>query len=95
MNSNIASLAAIAQKKERNIIGLMSGTSLDGLDVAYCKISGEGTHTKVTLLHFETVAYTDEIKNEIRKVFAKKTIDFQHLILLNEWIGTLHGSMVL
>lgn len=95
MNSNIAALTLIAQKKERNIIGLMSGTSLDGLDVAYCKISGEGTGTKVALVHFETLPYDDETKSEIRKAFAKKTIDFQHLAVLNEWIGILHGNMVL
>lgn len=95
MNPNIALLTTIAQKTERNIIGLMSGTSLDGLDVAYCKISGEGTHSKVKLVHFETVPYDDQTKSEIRKVFAKKTIDFQQLVLLNEWIGNLHGDMVL
>lgn len=94
MNSNIIKLSKIAQKEERNIIGLMSGTSLDGLDVAYCKITGEGIYSKVKLVHFETIPYDTETKNEIRKVFAKKMIDFQQLTLLNEWIGVLHGNMV-
>jgi anhydro-N-acetylmuramic acid kinase len=95
MNPNIQDLYRIAQKTERNIIGLMSGTSLDGLDVAYCKITGSGTNTKATVVHFTTVPYDEATKAEIRKVFAKKTIDFQHLALLNEWIGILHGKMVL
>jgi len=95
MNPNIQDLYRIAQKTERNIIGLMSGTSLDGLDVAYCKIAGSGTNTKATVVHFTTVPYDEVTKAEIRKVFAKKTIDFQHLALLNEWIGILHGKMVL
>jgi anhydro-N-acetylmuramic acid kinase len=95
MNKNIESLYQLAQKPTRTIVGLMSGTSLDGLDVALCKISGSGTNTIIQLKEFETIAYSEEVKTEIRKVFAKKTIDFQHLALLNEWIGLLHSDLVL
>jgi anhydro-N-acetylmuramic acid kinase len=94
MNHNLKRLYDLASRPSRRIIGLMSGTSMDGLDVALCQLTGHGGATKVELLNFETVNYTDDIKTEIRKVFAKKTIDFQHLTLLNEWIGTLHGEMV-
>jgi anhydro-N-acetylmuramic acid kinase len=94
MNSNLQRLYDLASRPSRRIIGLMSGTSMDGLDVALCRIEGHGGATKVELLNFETVDYTDDVKAEIRKVFAKKNIDFQHLTLLNEWIGRLHGEMV-
>ena len=95
MNKNIKALYQLADKPSRNIIGLMSGTSLDGLDIALCSLSGAGETTKVELKKFKTVDYTDDIKTEIRKVFAQKTINFQHLALLNEWIGTLHADMIL
>ena len=95
MNPNIQQLFEIAQKSERRIIGLMSGTSMDGLDVALCRILGSGGDTKVSIEAFETCPFSEETKNEIRKVFALKTIDFQHLCLLNEWIGQLHGQLVL
>ena len=95
MNQNIEKLYRLAQKPARHIIGLMSGTSLDGLDVALCRIEGSGGNTQVELLEFETVDYTNDIKDEIRKIFAKQTIDFQQLTLLNAWIGRLHGDMVL
>ncbi|MCD0466094.1 anhydro-N-acetylmuramic acid kinase [Flavobacterium sp. ENC] len=94
MNKNISALNEIAQKETRKIIGLMSGTSLDGLDIALCEISGAGENTAVKILEFETITYTEDIKTEIRKVFAKKTVDFQHFALLNEWIGLLHAGMV-
>ncbi|MBF4516155.1 anhydro-N-acetylmuramic acid kinase [Flavobacterium sp. ANB] len=94
MNKNISTLYNLAQKETRKIIGLMSGTSLDGLDIAYCEISGAGENTAVKILEFETINYTEDIKTEIRKVFAKKTVDFQHFALLNEWIGILHANMV-
>ncbi len=95
MNKNIQSLYKIAQKPARKIIGLMSGTSMDGLDVALCEISDSGESTQVKLLNFDTVNYSEEIKIEMRKVFAKQTIEFQHLALLNEWIGVLHANMIL
>lgn len=95
MNQNIEKLYTIAQKPVRHIIGLMSGTSMDGLDVALVHIEGSDRTTKITLLNFETVEYTEGFKNEIKKVFAKQNIDFQHLTLLNAWIGRLHGDMIL
>jgi anhydro-N-acetylmuramic acid kinase len=95
MNKNLASLYHAALKPSRRIIGLMSGTSLDGLDVALCEVSGAGESTHVSVIHFDTVSYSDDIKNEIRRVFAKQTIDFQHLALLNAWLGSLHADMIL
>ncbi|GAB4025933.1 anhydro-N-acetylmuramic acid kinase [Spirosoma koreense] len=95
MNSQIQHLYDIAGKPERRIIGLMSGTSLDGLDVALCRMANSGPATRVTLERFATVPYTDDLKAEIRTVFAKKEIDFERLCLLNPYIGQLHGQMVL
>ncbi len=95
MNKNLKSLYHIAQKQSRIIIGLMSGTSLDGLDVALCEISGSGENTEIKLIQFDTVDYSEDIKTEIRNVFAKQTIDFQKLVLLNEWIGILHANIIL
>lgn len=95
MNRNINNLFQIASKTSRKIIGLMSGTSLDGLDIALCEISESGENTKVKLLNFETIDYSNDLKIEIRKVFAKKEINFQHLALMNEYIGNIHADMIL
>lgn len=94
MNPNIASLYQIANKPERLIIGLMSGTSLDGLDVALCKCEGSGHNTQLSILAFETVPYTNDFKAAIKKIFSKKNIDLEKLCLLNEYVGVLHGQMV-
>lgn len=85
----------MAGKESRLIIGLMSGTSLDGLDIALCRVSGSGGETQVQLLRFKTESYTEGVKMAIRKVFAKPMIEFQELVLLNGWIGRLHGRMIL
>lgn len=95
MNDNIAKLYQIARKPVRHIIGLMSGTSLDGLDIAFCQIRGEGESTAVSLLRFATVPYSDDVKSRIREIFAKTEVDFQLVAILNEWLGELHASMIL
>lgn len=94
MNRNIQKLAEIAQKPERLILGLMSGTSLDGLDIALCRFRGSGGETRVEVTAFETMPFEESFKDEIRKVFAKHTIEFQQLCLLNPWIGIKHGELI-
>ena len=73
----------------------MSGTSLDGLDVALCRFSGSGMQTKFELLEFETVVYDDFFREEVRQVFSKKMVDLEKLTLLNAYIGSFHGELVL
>ncbi len=95
MNPYVRKLFDIARKETRLVVGLMSGTSLDGLDVALCEITGTGQATKLKLLHFETVAYEEGIRNEIRRIFAKREIDFQQFCLLNPSLALRHADMVL
>lgn len=94
MNKNIKRLAEISDKKERLVVGLMSGTSMDGLDVALCRFSGTGFQTQVHLLAFESVRYDDEFKSGIRRVFARETVDFQWLTLLNVVVAERHAAIV-
>lgn len=95
MNQNIEKLYQIAQQKERIIIGLMSGTSLDGLDIALCKLTGSGTETKIELLFFETVTYNSFLKTEVQSIFSKKNVDLEKLCILNSWIAIQHAEMIL
>lgn len=95
MNQQIAKLYEIAGKPRRRIIGLMSGTSLDGLDIAICTISGSGKNSAVEVEHFETIPYDDTFKNNIREVFAKENIKFEKLSSLHSRIAVLHSKMIL
>ena len=72
MIQNVEALYTISKKKSRKIIGLMSGTSLDGLDVALCEVTGDGIQTSIKLVEFETVSFTTDFKNEVKEIFSKK-----------------------
>ena len=95
MNNNIHQLHLMAAKPERLIIGLMSGTSIDGLDVVLCKFAGSGISTKLTLLQFETVPFNEDYKNEVRSVFSKKLVSLEKLCLLNAWVAEQHAQIIL
>ena len=94
MNKNIQKLAEIASKDERIIIGLMSGTSLDGLDVAVCKIKKSGFDTEVTVQHFETVEYDSSFRNKLKEICFKENISLKNLILLNKLIGIRDAEII-
>jgi anhydro-N-acetylmuramic acid kinase len=94
MHSHIQQLFAIAAKPSRKVIGLMSGTSLDGLDVALCELSGSGLDTQVVVLQFTTVAYDNEFKQRVKAVFSKRDVDLQAVTLLHPWIGVEHGRII-
>jgi len=95
MNPNIEALYQISGKSERTILGLMSGTSLDGLDIAVCKFLGSGSHTKLNVSHYTTIPYTEDFKAAIRKIFSIRAVDLEAVTLLNAHIARIHASMVL
>lgn len=94
MNAHLEKLHQIGLKKERLILGLMSGTSFDGLDIALCKIKGHGTQTKLTLLNFETIPYSSAFKEELKSVFCRRNADLEKLCVLNAWVALEHARLV-
>ncbi|WP_395802368.1 anhydro-N-acetylmuramic acid kinase [Daejeonella sp.] len=95
MNPNITSLYEIANKPVRKIIGLMSGTSFDGLDIALCEFRASGLKTQVKVLHFSSETYPSDFKEDLKSIFAKRTVDFEKLTLLNAFIGNYYAELIL
>ena len=63
-------LRRIREKPERRVVGLMSGTSADGVDAALVRIEGAGLATRVRLDAFRTVAYPRSVRDEVRRLGA-------------------------
>ncbi len=58
-------ISALQRKKTKLAIGLISGTSADGIDAALVRIRGKGTATRVQLLAYETYPYPKGLRELI------------------------------
>jgi len=94
INNDLQRLVEIAHKKEKLVIGLMSGTSLDGLDIALCQIIGHGMNTQLQVLQFASIPYEPEFRNEIQSIFSVRMVDLEKLCLLHAEIANLHARYI-
>jgi anhydro-N-acetylmuramic acid kinase len=75
-------------------VGLMSGTSLDGVDAALVEIEGSGLATEVKLVHFLTLPIPEELKQEIRACCQVEQSSVQLVCSLNFKLGALFADAV-
>ncbi len=76
------------------IAGIMSGTSLDGIDVALVHIEGSGVDSKVELIHFTTVPFSNDMKNEIQQALSIENSNVQLICSLNFKLGLCFANAV-
>lgn len=94
MKTSLTKLSSIAAKPTRSILGLMSGTSLDGLDIALCKISGSGVSTRLTVERYTTYPYAEEFRNKILQIQSKEQIPTRFLSAMNAKLGHFFAEMI-
>jgi anhydro-N-acetylmuramic acid kinase len=67
----------MAQKYD--VIGLMSGTSLDGLDIAHCRFASTANSWGFEIIQAETIAYTADWKQRLIDAASSDALAFQQL----------------
>lgn len=81
-----------------NVLGLMSGTSADGIDAALCAISGAPPHLQVELLGAHTVLYPPEPRARILAACRPETSTVDALCTLNfavgEWFAEAANALI-
>ncbi|MBK2257621.1 anhydro-N-acetylmuramic acid kinase AnmK [Francisella philomiragia] len=80
--------------KYKYCIGIMSGTSLDGIDVALCKIKGHGLDTDIKLVSFRTYSYSEDLLNNIKQSLDLTRSNAQLLCSLNFKLGIEYANAV-
>ncbi len=71
------------------VIGLLSGTSTDGIDAALVEITGRGLRTRLRLLEFKTYAYPAGLRKELIALTHDGLVE--DLSSLNFYLGELFG----
>lgn len=69
------------------IIGLMSGTSVDGIDAALTEVSGEGYAIKAELIKGVTYPYSEEVRSQILSLCDHQPISLLALADLDDAIA--------
>lgn len=85
----------IVKKPVRRVVGLMSGTSVDGIDAALVEIRGRGLESKVQLLAFESSPYPGEIRTRIFELFSPQTSTVDKIGYMNFLLGELYAEAAL
>lgn len=85
-------LLKLQKKKKKLVIGLMSGTSADGIDAALVEIEGSSFKTKFKELYFNTYPYPKGLKEFIFKNSLKEESNVEDICCLNFLIGKLFAK---
>ena len=92
--TSIEKLTELQQKPRKIILGLMSGTSIDGLDLALCAFSGCGSDVKFEILHHGTKSYSDEQQHVLRMLATQEMVRMEDVCIYHTELSRWHADMV-
>ena len=84
----------LLKKNKKIVIGLMSGTSVDGIDAAIVEITGNGLEIEVDLIAFETFPFPSGVPQRILALCQPDTSRVDDICKMNFYIGHLFAEAV-
>jgi anhydro-N-acetylmuramic acid kinase len=85
-------MSARATKRGMLVLGLMSGTSADGIDIVLANISGAPPRVKARLVNHTAVKFPAQVRAEILRVAEQRAITARELSQLNFRLGQLFAE---
>jgi len=76
------------------IAGIISGTSLDGIDVAICDVTANGESVRVRCERFETIPFGETLRDRILAAYPPAPAGALELAALHAAIGEAFGDAV-
>jgi anhydro-N-acetylmuramic acid kinase len=81
--------------KDFKVIGLMSGSSLDGIDIAYVNFSHDNKKWFFQIIEAGNIPYTDYWKNKLSEAFNKNEEELRELDLeYGRYLGTITKKFI-
>jgi anhydro-N-acetylmuramic acid kinase len=87
-------LLELRKKETKVIVGLMSGTSADGVDVAVVEVKGNGKGTKIKTIGWRTFPFEKDLKWLILKNSQPETSRVDEICRLNFLIAQIYADSV-
>ncbi|TEU13099.1 anhydro-N-acetylmuramic acid kinase, partial [Candidatus Bathyarchaeota archaeon] len=88
-------LGKIRRKESRRVIGLISGTSADGVSAVAAEITGYGTDTGIEILAFETYPYSSDLRDEVFDLFTLEASTVDRICSMNFVLGEAFAEAAL
>jgi anhydro-N-acetylmuramic acid kinase len=88
-------LRTLLNQTSLTIAGLMSGTSLDGIDVAIVRVDGRGLDTDIKLLHFESFPYEEGMREKLKLLCTVEHSDVAQVCGMNFAIAERFADAVI
>ena len=92
--SNMQKLIELSKKDSKFVIGLMSGTSVDGVDVALVEINSNWIETKINLIGFLEYPFPPGLKELILKNSVRESSNVEDITRLNFLIPQIYNKAI-
>lgn len=90
--NRVERLIEIVRKPKRTALGLMSGTSVDGIDAAVVEIEGGGATARTSLRCFRSYPFPPGIRSRIFRLFNPKLARVDEICHLDFLMGELFAE---
>lgn len=81
-------------ERERLVVGTMTGTSIDGLDVALVRVGGRGLALRAKLVRHESADFPEELRRSLRSAAEQSPMTAGEFAALAREFAAFHASII-
>jgi len=91
----VSRLFRLREKRVKKVVGLMSGTSVDGISAVALEVSGSGLKTKFSILAHNVYPYLPQVQRRIFNLFSPEEGRVDEISHMNFLLGELFAEVAL